>query len=190
MGVLKPEGRWSVSALESVVGKPEDYAFRVSRLLLVVPEVTTQQFNIETLDVLLADYTFSKDLRVEVWYHIGKLDSNLVSAHGDVHAEHVLVITVMNKDTLRATVSEGLHPFQEALSAVRLHYVTDSGPMPDRSLSLKLNQLLSTGGHLELDPRVDPVAHPYNMVWVFTQGHSGGARHRRRKFAIVRAAGA
>lgn len=190
IGILKPDGLWSANALESVVGKPENYAYRVTRLFLVVPEVTTQRLNVETLNVMLAEYTFDKDLRIEVWYHIGKLDSNLVSAHGDVDAEHVLVITVMNKDTLRATVAKNLHPFQEILSAARLHYVTTTGPIPDRSLDLKLDLLLSGGGHLELDPRVDPASHPYTVVELFFQGRSEGRHRRRREFPIVRAASA
>jgi hypothetical protein len=177
--VLKPRGRWNIGALENVVGKPENYATRVSRLFIVAPEETTDELRLDRLGVMLNDYSADKSLRVEVKLHFGKLDSAPVSVHNDnPDAEHELVITIMNANTLRVTVSLGLHPLQEVLSVARVHYVTDAGPMPDRSLELALDRILTTGGHVERDIRVDAATYPYTEFRLFYWNNESDSRDR------------
>lgn len=67
--VLRPEGHWTSSALENVLGQPTSYASRTTRLFVVLPELSVDALNIPELVTMLTQYAHAHDLNIKLTYY-------------------------------------------------------------------------------------------------------------------------
>ncbi len=82
--VLRPEGHWTPSALENVLGQPCAYTSRTVRLFVVLPELTVADLSVPELVAMLKEYAQAHDLNIKLTYYTGpKSSKEYINARTD-----------------------------------------------------------------------------------------------------------